>query len=537
MRNIATVDDMYNDKTMNVVFDTLKKDKQALVFVNTRRSAEKTAEEISKKIKEKSCEDIAQLILKALVTPTKQCKRLADSVKKGIAFHHSGLVAKQREVIEENFKSGRIKIIACTPTLAAGVDLPAFRTIIRDLKRYGGSWGMQNISVMEYHQMAGRAGRPSYDNHGEAITIAKSESEKDEIIEKFIFADAEDITSKLAVEPVLRTYLLSLIAAKFVNTKKEIMEFFGKTFWAHQFKDMTRIESIIERMLELLEEWEFIMCSSNKENKDKKTDDDFTSAYDMQKDKDDDKYKATQLGKRVAELYIDPYTAYNIVECLRRGSSMNVDVFSFLNMICNTIEIKPLLRVKTKEWDDIQEQIARYEDKMLSREPSLYEPEYEEFMNAFKTTMFMMEWVNERDEEYLLEKYDIRPGEIRYKLEIGDWLLYSSIEMAKILGFRELVRELSKARIRLKNGVKEELLLLLKLKQVGRVRARKLFNNGIKDIAGVKRAELGKLMLILGKETAIKVKEQVGEEVPVEVSKRKRKGQMSIEKYDTVKKK
>ena len=215
------VDDEFDSAVLNVALDTLKIGKQALVFVNTKKSAEKTAEEISKKIKTESEElkILANDALNALSKPTKQCERLSFCIKKGIAFHHAGLVHKQKDIIEENFRSGAIKIICCTPTLAYGIDMPAYRAIIKDLKRYtmqGLSW----IPVLDYMQMSGRAGRPNYDNEGQAIAIAISSGEKDKIEERYLNGSPEEIYSKLAVEPVLRTYVLSLIAANFTATKK-----------------------------------------------------------------------------------------------------------------------------------------------------------------------------------------------------------------------------------------------------------------------------------------------------------------------------
>ena len=104
---------------IDLALDTINKKKQALVFVNTKRSAEKCAEEISKKIKNVNLADLSEKSLKALSRPTKQCERLARCLKAGIAFHHAGLHSKQRELIENNFREGKIKIICCTPTLAA----------------------------------------------------------------------------------------------------------------------------------------------------------------------------------------------------------------------------------------------------------------------------------------------------------------------------------------------------------------------------------------------------------------------------------
>ncbi|MBI2135234.1 hypothetical protein HYU09_04540 [Candidatus Woesearchaeota archaeon] len=503
---------------LDLAIDTIKIGKQALVFVNTKRSAEKTAEDISAKIKtdDEKLRELSEKALKALSRPTKQCERLARCVKKGIAFHHAGLVAKQRELIEDNFRNGSIKIICSTPTLAFGLDLPAFRAIIKDLKRYG-SHGLTYIPVLEYLQMAGRAGRPKFDNEGQAICVAISENDKKNLHEKYVLGEPEEIYSKLAVEPVLRTYLLSLIAANFVNTKKQIIDFFGKTFWAYQFVDMSRLEQIIDRMLDLLEEWEFIQ-SQGKE--------DFTSGDKI----NDGKINATAMGKRVAELYLDPWTAYFFITCLRNASDKKVNEISFLQMISHTLEMMPLLRVSIKEEERIQQELLKLYDYLLEKEPSLYEPEYVDFANSVKTALMMDEWVNEKDEEYLLENYNARPGEIRGKLELADWLLYASEEISRILHYQHLNKEIVKLRLRLRHGVKEELLPLIRLHDIGRVRARKLFANRIKDVKDVKDADLMKLSQILGKQVALSVKKQVGEEFK-EVPEGKRKGQMALGKY------
>ena len=164
---------------LDLALDTIKIGKQALVFVNTKRSAEKTAEDIAKKIKtnDKKLVELENKVLKSLSRPTRQCERLSKCINKGIAFHHAGLVAKQRELIEDNFRNGLIKIICATPTLAFGLDLPAFRAILKDLRRYG-VHGLTFIPVLEYLQMSGRAGRPKYDKFGEAICVAVTKNDK-----------------------------------------------------------------------------------------------------------------------------------------------------------------------------------------------------------------------------------------------------------------------------------------------------------------------------------------------------------------------
>jgi helicase len=515
-----TIEEPTSVPAINIALDTIKKQKQALIFVNTKRSAEKTAEELSFKIKttDKKLEELSEQIIHALTRPTKQCERLAKVIKKGIAFHHAGLVQKQKTLIEDNFRKGLIKIICATPTLAMGVDLPAFRAILKDLRRYSHR-GLTYIPVLEYLQMAGRAGRPKFDKYGESICIAHSKSNKEQLIEKYIKGEPEDIFSKLAVEPALRMYILSLIASEFVNTKQDLFDFFSKTFFAFQFQDLKKINSLIEKILNLLEEWEFIKSSAKQ---------DFTSADELQ----NEKYKATILGKRIAELYIDPLTAHNLVVALQKAASKIINEFSFLQLISSTLEIRPLLKARMKEYDIIEEALVKYSDYLLQNEPSPWEPEYEDFINSIKTALFFDDWINEKDEEYLLETYSIRPGEINVKINNGDWLLYAAEELARILRFQKLIKEIVKLRIRLKNGVKEELITLLKLEQVGRVRARTLHRNRIRDIADVKKADYAKLVYLLGKKVALKVKEQVGQDFSkIKIKEHKRKGQISLKDY------
>jgi len=512
---------MVEDAIFKLAVDTLNKNKQCFVFVNSKRSAEKEAEELSKKLKlqSKELDELSEKLLHALSRPTVQCERLAKCAKKGVVFHHAGLCAEQRELIEDSFRHGLIKIICCTPTLAAGVDLPAFRTIIRDLKRYGHE-GYEWIPVLEFLQMAGRAGRPSFDNYGEAICIAGTEAEMEEIIDRYFNGYPESIYSKLAVEPVLRTYLLSLIASGFVRNKKQILDFFEKTFWAHQFKDMQKLESIIEKMLALLTNFKFIIRSNKS--------DDFVSASDIV----NETVAATLLGHRVAELYIDPITANHLIECMKKKEE--ISNIAFLHMICRANEMRPLLKVKNKDLDLVNQEIVKVSDELLEAEPPMFDYDYADFINAFKTSLMLLDWIEEHDEEDLFEKFGIRPGELRVKLDNADWLLYSSVELARIEKLK-ILPEINKIRTRVMYGVKPELLTLLRLKDIGRVRARKLYNNGIKDLGDIKKADVKKLASIIGSKLAVSVKTQVGQKIEEEVKEVKEsklyKGQTTLEHH------
>jgi len=550
---VIPIEDRNSESTINLALDTIMIKKQCIIFVNTKRGAESVAEKISqiiskdKKYHYQSNIDLEKLnalslqILKVISPPTKQCYRLAELVKYGIAFHHSGLVTEQRKLVEDNFRNGAIKVIVSTPSLAIGVDLPAFRVIIRDLKRFG-NWGMQYIPVIEFQQQIGRAGRPSYDTFGEGICIASDKSEKQELTDMYINGVPEPIVSKLAVEPIMRTYILSLIASEFIRTSAELEEFFEETFYAKHYGDTDKLRQIIHRMIDQLEEWGFVTVGDDVESKkvvDKATN--FVTALKLaykKTEKFEEKLSATLLGHRVSELYLDPYTAHGIIDSLKVGLKKKSDnllnSYSFMHLVCSCLELRPLLRVKSKEVNDFVEKMALNEGCLLTDVPEMFDENYEEFLNTIKTTEFFIEWLDEKDEEYLLEKYDVRPGELHAKRERADWLLYSSEELSKLLKMHVLMKDIAKLRFRLKYGAKEELIPLLQLKNIGRVRARKMFDNKIRDISDVKRIDLSTLAQLLGKTVALDIKKQVGQELSEEkvvVRENKRKGQINLDDY------
>ena len=158
-RPIKQVSKNYDD--LNLCLDTIAEGGQCLVFVSSRRNAEAFAKRAAGAIKSENpalagCADRLQA-----GTPTEMIKTLAACVAKGAAFHHAGLSRNERSIVEEAFRKGWLKCISSTPTLAAGLNLPARRVIIRDYLRFSAGEGMQPIPVSEYRQMAGRAGGPA----------------------------------------------------------------------------------------------------------------------------------------------------------------------------------------------------------------------------------------------------------------------------------------------------------------------------------------------------------------------------------------
>lgn len=485
-----------NEKAL--VRDTLEKKKQALLFVSTRPNAEAAAERLGKETVRFFSDDEKKELLKmseeienALSHPTRQCRRLAEIVKNGCAFHHAGLVAKQRKLIEDSFRKGIIKILVSTPTLAFGMNLPAWRVLVRDAKRFSG-YGSDYIPVIEVHQMFGRAGRPKYDNEGQAIMLAKTKNEAKELYERYIKGEPEPIYSKLSVEPELRMHVLALVASEHVKSMKEIEEFFSKTFFAHQYGEIEEVMKKVEKVLKQLEDFGFI-----ESEKSEFISKDFVPAFDLSQDK---KLQATKVGKRVSELYIDPVSADKII-----GSMDSENDAEIIMSFTECIEMKPLLNVKKKD-DFIEDELL---SSGLKNIPDVWNIDYEDFLMSFKTFLLFSDWMDEKGEDELLEKYGIAPGELYSKKTNAEWLFYSATEIAKLMKKVRTANRFNRIGLRIKHGVREELLQLVMLKNIGRARARKMWNSNVRSYNDIKIIPEESLAKILGTKIAKQLKEEL----------------------------
>ena len=176
-------------------------------------------------------------------------KTLAACVAKGAAFHHAGLSRNERSIVEEAFRKGWIKCISSTPTLAAGLNLPARRVVIRDYLRFSAGEGMQPIPVSE-DPADGWQGRPRLDPYGEAVLIAKEAVQVPELFACYIEAAADDVHSRIAEPTALYTHVLSLIASGFAKTRDELSEFMNRSFYVHEHRQGRLMHRAVDAALD-----------------------------------------------------------------------------------------------------------------------------------------------------------------------------------------------------------------------------------------------------------------------------------------------
>ena len=465
--------------------DTVAEKHQCLIFAMTRKNAVAWAKEagldVVKELKpnqKKELEKISKKILpKEDYDNTKLTSELAKTVKNGTAFHHAGLDQRCRTIIENAFKNRHIKLLTATPTLAAGVNLPARRVVIPSVMRYTNN-GLEKISILEYKQMCGRAGRPQYDDIGESIIIAKGYP--DEILEHYVDGEPEPLESKtLDEDSSLRINLLGFIytASKFNPTSYEkIIKFFSQTFAAYQLSDDSVLEKKVTKQLEKLKEYGMIT--------------------------DENGFEPTKFGIRIFYLRIDPETAFDMtgyIEDYLRGTK---HTFGILYMITNLHEFYSQYPIPDKYQGDM--------DDLIDPNEKLYRNQ--EFLReyCFKSLLILYKWIDAMTYQDMSDHFDAEPGDIFYIKENAKNLVYIFTEIIKfwrdyakenkqkkiVSEYQSLIDESDLLKLQIQHGVPEKYLELVKIKQIGRVRAQILYKNGFKNRLDLEKAKIEKLAKI-----------------------------------------
>ena len=463
--------------------DTIEDQAQSLIFTMTRASSVATATEAGKFVAKQLKKDELEKLIKISKTilpketedQTKLVTKLADMVKNGVAFHHAGLDQRCRTIIETEFKNGHIKLLTSTPTLAAGVNLPARRVIISNVFRFGSN-GNAPITILEYKQMCGRAGRPQYDDEGESIIIAKGSPH--DYLEHYIDGEPESLESQILGDSSLRIHLLGLIATSSTFSsvsEKKINDFFSQTFGG--LSD-TELENKISERLKDLKEYDMIT--------------------------DEDGFKPTKFGQKVFWLRIDPKTASNITSDLEHYVKGSKHTFGLLHMITNLPEFYPHFDVPEKLQEYMEMVYDNFKHEKLYAQQELQK-------NWTKSLLILYHWIDGMTYSDMSEKFDAEPGDIFQIRRNTEQLAYIIREIARFWKNQVLVDELDILRQRIRHGVPEEYLDLVRIKNVGRVRAKILYKYNFRDRIDLKEVSVEKLAAIdkIGMTIAKSIKSQI----------------------------
>ncbi|MER5175594.1 MAG: DEAD/DEAH box helicase [Candidatus Nitrosocosmicus sp.] len=468
----------------DLILDSIKDNGQNLIFVETRKrsiSLAKTSSEIIYKTLSLEEKKIALKYSKILLDnndDTDLTKTLSNLISSGVGFHHAGLSLSSREIVEKAFKNGIIKALFATPTLAAGVNLPARRVIITNISRYDFRYGATlPISVLEYKQLCGRAGRPQYDTYGESIIISDSRTSYEDIYDHYVLGTPEPLNSNLENNTSIKIHLLGTISSFHGINIDNIYDLFSKTFYSFQNKNSSSLYNKIDSSLDYFMD-EGLVKFENK------------------------KYFITSFGKLISTLYLNPETAVafkKIIKSIKTGSLKTNNIFGFLHIITTSPDFYPKFSFRKQDIEEFS--IIFYNN-------------YDEFffdvdvMDCSRSLWTLYEWINESTEKRIHEKMGIEPGDVHRIVEVSNWLISSIFEITKLLGRTDLLPIIFSLENRIKHGVKTDLVPLVQIKDIGRARARSLYSAGISIPSDLLIIPESKLSLIpkIGPKLAKKLK-------------------------------
>ena len=440
---------------------------QALIFVNSRRASEQVAESLTRTVRpllrpeeRERARAAATELANLSDEETEGVRRLSGLLPSGVAFHNASLTNPERRVIERAFRDRALKALVATPTLAAGINLPARRVVVRDTSRYDDRLGLQApIPTMEVHQMLGRAGRPRYDPVGEALLLARSPDDEERLLDDYLSAGPEPIESRLAAEPALRMHVLALAASGAVSTEPELQAFFAATFYGRTLP-LADLESKVRSVRRFLVENELLEPGG--------------------------RLVATRFGRLTSDLYLDPLSAIVLRRVLERAP-LGVGAFPLLAAIAATPDLPPLFLRRGDEPDLLARYTDEAEELLVRPEEPPLDLDLEVFLATLKTATVLESWVNEIPLVDLTARFGVGAGDVRSKVEDAEWLLFAASRLSTVFKPR-LGRAIDDLSLRVRYGVREELLDLVRLRGIGRVRSRLLYHAGYPDRESLRQA-------------------------------------------------
>ena len=463
-----------NDVVVKVIERAIEDKSQALAFVSTRRFTESLATYVSGKINKKInkeqrkrfkevSEKLLEVPKKKGSLPTSTCLKLAEVAEKGVAFHHAGLFNEQKEIIEDEFRNGNILMITATPSLMYGVNLPSKSVVIRDHTRWTSN-GPQPIPVFDYEQMSGRAGRPQYDDVGYSYLIAKTMDEAYNLEDFYIEGEIELTNSKLVDnKDAIYRQIIAQIASSLSKNLDDLTDFFGKTLYGYQMSNNPSMALFAEDSLkyELETALQFLLQNG------------IIRAT-------PEGLKTTEFGNLIARSNYTVETAVKIKEYITGMSEFNVD--EFIYALSETPDL-PLISFKgRKSKDPVQERLS---------ESGLFAVD---IGNPEATTVSLIEWINERSEYEIENKYNVYSASTRRSAYEASRLVIFAKKTSEVLGEYTYLKDYDFLSARLYYGVKEDIIpLVVGVKRLGRKRARNVVEIFGTDLKSVSENELQKI--------------------------------------------
>jgi replicative superfamily II helicase len=509
---------------------TIKENGQVLIFTTNRSSTESLASNLAFLMNNSknfhnylSTNDIAEIENNYISKMKLKDDKLITVMKSGVAFHHAGLDLQKRKLVEEAYKSGKIKILLSTTTLIAGVNLPATLVIFDSLSFWNGT-NKQMMAKRDFLNGCGRAGRPGYETRGRALIMTSSLPSAIQFIARPLEKVESQFTLNTLVFQTLSIIKRNADLGQKFTMLKDINNFFYHSFY---FTCGFKIDSI--SYLKQLLDMDMITANKNSSsvgmsdapNKDMITDLNGIKYNDIRKDVDTNldsdqsagiTYCITKLGYETIKFYLNPRTGYLIRNMLfalesyfsksifnssnsfiRISIPKKITIFSIIHTLMHAKELQDQWKTTKSKEKEIEFAKNHINEIVLNRTMYLHEKLAEEERKCLGTTMAFYDKLNMDDLlnrinfEYLYQRFG--RGDFSALQENMEWLVGATLRIAQVIlihnakalkAITSILITLSK---RINAGmVKEELLELCAIREIGRIRSFALANVGINSV-------------------------------------------------------
>ncbi|MDQ6724374.1 MAG: DEAD/DEAH box helicase [Thermoproteota archaeon] len=508
---------------------TIKENGQVLIFTTDRASTESIASKMAFSMnnskdfhKYLSTSDIKEIENNFIAKMKLKDDKLIAAMKNGVAFHHAGLDLQKRRLVEDAYKSGKIKILLSTTTLIAGVNLPATLVIFDSLSFWNGT-SKQMMAKRDFLNGCGRAGRPGFETRGRALIMTSSLLSAIQFIAKPLEKVESQFTLDTLVFQTLSIIKRNTDIGQRYTTVNDINNFFKHSFYfSCGFK--IDIHSYVKQLLEMDMITATYKASQNADvmdahmtpvitNRDKITGD--TDNCNIYIDKDNSNgtaYCITNLGYETIRFYLNPRTGYLVrnmlfaLESYYSKTSFNssdlfmrlsiprkITILSFIHTLMHSKELQNLWKTTKLKDDEIEFVRNHSKEIMLNKTMYLEEKLTDDERKCLCTTMAFYDKLNMDDIayrtrfEFLYQRFG--RGDFAALQENMEWLVGATLRIAKVILVHDIktLEAISNILITLSKRmnagmVKEDLLELCSIREIGRIRSFILANAGIHSI-------------------------------------------------------
>ncbi|HKA54131.1 MAG TPA: DEAD/DEAH box helicase [Candidatus Binatia bacterium] len=405
------------------------KGEQVLVFLKGKRDTVQCAAALAEVLALPPARDALAALEPLEETALKA--QLRTAFAGGVAFHHADLTPEERALVETYYRRGELRVIACTTTLAFGVNLPATTVFVEAVKwdadkRTGAAIEVP-ISWAEYENISGRAGRLGFhEEFGRSVLIAANQFQADLLWRSFVMGEQEQFTPAPG-QAGLADRVLNLIASQVCVSKAELRTFFGLTYLGFQQRGKdAALAAEVEKALDALISTQLVTLG------------------------EDGRLGATTLGEVAARKGIRAATAVRLArffEAARGRPIPELELFHLLSLTEEGKKVHLPLSAAEHRGRVYESQVSEHV-RESGEEPgeglgrllnARMLPTAQEARSA-KLALLLLGWTKGENLAGLESRYQCYAGTIMALTDEVSWLVDAAAEVAEVMGWTPTTR-------------------------------------------------------------------------------------------------